>query len=234
MKGWKNQSNKSMSYIPASDANFNNWLTNFSAVLSADPSAYGESSGSAAGMASLTAAWSLAYAAATNPETRTSPAVAAKDAARFNATQEAQQIAARIRANTSVSNAQRVDIGLPVPSATPTPVPAPTSAPALALRSATPGVQLLAYSDTAAPTGKAKPYGVIGVEMWVSTGTVPATDPAACKYVGTFTKSPFRLAFGAGDAGKVMTAYARFVTRSGPAGVAQTGPWSAQLVSVII
>jgi triphosphoribosyl-dephospho-CoA synthetase len=86
----------------------------------------------------------------------------------------------------------------------------------------------LAYKAAGA-SGKSKPFGSIGVEIFRSVGTVAATDPAQAKYNGTITKSPFRQSFAAEDQGKLCTYFARFVTRSGPDGQAQVGPWSAAL-----
>lgn len=221
-------------YIPAADADFNSWLSNFDALLTADPAAYGETAGTAAAVAAVASTWAVAYALATDPSTRTSPTVAAKDAARFSAEQTVRPVAIRIRNNSAVTNAQRVDLGITVPKVVPTPIPAPTSAAILGLTNATPLVHQLQYSDSVLPDGKAKPYGVIGIEIWRSIGVVPATDPAQTSYYGTATKSPFRSQFSSDDRGKVCTYFGRWVTRSGPGGMAQVGPWSAALDAYVI
>lgn len=221
-------------YIPAADADFDNWLVNFDTLLTADPTAYGETGGTAAAVAAVTATWVAAFALATDPSTRTSPTVAAKDAARYTAEQTVRPVAIRIRNNSAVTNAQRVDLGITVPKVVPTPIPAPTSAAALALTNATPLVHLLQYSDTILPDGKAKPYGVIGLEIFRSIGVVPATDPAQCTYYGTATKSPFRSTFASDDRGKICTYFGRWTTRSGPGGMSQSGPWSAALDAHVI
>lgn len=223
-----------MNYIPAADADFDNWLVNFDTLLTADPTAYGEDAGTAAAVAAVTSAWSDAYLAATDPSTRTTPTVAAKDAARYTAEQTVRPVAIRIRDNASVTNAQRADLGLTIPKVVPTPIPAPTSVPILGFTKATPLQHELQYSDSDTPVGKAKPFGVIGLELYRSIGDVAATDPAQCTYYGTVTKSPFRVNFAAADQGKVCTYYARWVTRSGPAGVAQSGPWSSQLTAIVV
>jgi len=222
------------SYIPAPDADFNNWLNNFSTLLTADPTAVGETAGTALVLAADVTAWNAAYATATNPATRTAPAVAAKDNARVAAEATVRPIAIRIRNNAAVTDAQRVDYGVTVPKLVPTPIPAPTSFPIIGLRAATPGVHQLQYTDSDAPSGKAKPFGAVGIELWRSVGTVPATDPSQCTFYGTATKSPFRSTFITADAGKVCTYFARWNTKSGPGGMAQTGPWSAPLSVVIV
>lgn len=223
-----------MNYIPSSDANFNAWILNFSALLTADPAAYGETAGTAAAVQSVADTWSVAYGIATNPITRTSPAVASKDAARYTAEQTARPVAIRIRNNAAVTNQQRVDLGLTVPKVVPTPIPAPTSFPVLGLVMATPLQHELQYSDSATPVGKSKPFGVIGLEIYRAIGAVEAVDPAQATYYATMTKSPMRINFASDDRAKNCTYFARYVTRSGPAGKAQVGPWSAALNAIII
>ena len=221
------------SYIPASDAGFNSWLVNFDALLTADPTAYGLTAPDAAAVATVTAAWAAAYLAATDPSTRTPSAVAAKDSARSDAEAVVRPYAMQINLNGAVTDEQRVNLGLTVRKTVPTPVPAPTSAPALELVAATPGNHRLRYSDTGQGTGKAKPYGAIGVELQAYIGAAPTADPNDASYVGTVTKSPFDQPQSGANQGQMATYFARFITRSGPAGRAQTGPWSAPL-SVIV
>lgn len=216
-------------YIPAKDADFALWSQNFATLLAANPTNYGLTAGQVAPITAANTAFASAYATATNPTTRTSPAIAAKDVARADAEVLERQIAMIVRNNPAVSDALKTGLGLTIPKTTPTPIPAPTTPPQLLFVSATPQNATLAYRDTGSPSGKAKPAGSIGVELWRNVGTVPATDPAQCSFVGIITKAPFAQAFAAGEVGKIATFFARFSTRSGPAGVAQTGPWSAPL-----
>lgn len=221
------------SYIPAQDAAFRDWLLNFSTLITANPTNYGLIAGDAVIIAAQYTAFSAAYLTATNPTTRTSANIAAKDAARANAEAVVRPYAQRVRNNTTVSNALKIGLGITVPSVTPTPIPAPVVAPELGLQSAIPLQQTLTFRDPTA-LGKAKPFGVIGVEIFRAIGTVPAVDPLAASYVATVTKTPFRQTFVAGNVGNVCTYFARFVTRSGPGGASQVGPFSAPLaVSVI-
>lgn len=223
-----------MSYIPTSDAGFDSWLVNFATLLTADPSAVGETAGTAAVVQAASDAWEAAYAAATDPSTRTTPTVAAKNNARASATATVRPVAIRIRDNSAVTDAQRADYGLTIVKTVPTPIPAPTSFPILGLRKATPLQHTLQYSDSEDPDGKAKPFGVIGLELWRAVGEVAAVDPAQATYYGTVTKSPYRSNFISENRGKICTYFGRWVTRSGTGGVAQTGPWSAPLDVTVI
>jgi len=215
-------------YIPPKDADFDNWSDNFDTLLTATPASFGLVAGDAVIVAGVVATWAAAYAIAIAPATRTAPTVAAKDAARAAAEAVIRPYAVAISKSAAVTNLNKTAIGVTVPSVTPTPIPAPIDAPTLGIQAAIPLLQTLTY-EVAGALGKSKPFGSTGVEIFRSVGTVAATDPAQASYSATVNKSPFTQAFLAADQGKIVTYFARFRTQSGPAGVAQQGPWSAPL-----
>lgn len=219
-------------YIPAPDSAFALWLANFSAKITAAPTTYGLVSGDATAIAAVATPFATAFAVATDPATRTSSTIATKDTARANAELTVRPYAVRISLNPAVDDSDKVDVGVTVKITTPTPVPAPTVAPILSLISQSFGTATLAYKTTGA-TNKAKPYGVIGVEIVQSIGTVFATDPEQCDWLAQVGKSPFPIAWANDDAGKKATYFARFRTRSGPAGISQAGPWSGALNLIV-
>lgn len=219
------------SYIPTKDQDFNAWLINFNAIsVASGVATYGMTSGEVTAITGVTTAFSAALALAVDPYTRTPATVAAKDTARAAVQQLVRPIAVRVSLSPSITNAEKTTLGVTVRSGTRTPIPAPVSAPAFILESAQPGLLNLQYRDSLTPTSKAKPFGCIGVEIFASIGTTAAVDPSQCDAQGTFTKSPLQLPTGP-TAGKVVTVFGRWVTRSGPAGVAQRGPWSVALVT---
>lgn len=221
-------------YIPARDADFDAWLLNFTTLLTAAPTTYGLTAPDAVTCAAQYSAWSPAYQAAIDPSTRTPVTVAAKDAARVTAEAVVRPFAQAISKNAAVDPGDKVAIGVNLPNPVPVPIPPPTTFPQLGFRSAEPLVHIVQYQDSGLGTGKKKPFGAIGVELYRSVGTVPATDPAQASYYGQFTKSPLRSEFEAGQVGKICTYFARWITRSGPGGKAQTGPWSAPLTVAVI
>lgn len=221
------------SYIPAPDADFDNWLANFSTVLTANPTDFGLDAADATAVAGVTTTWSAAYALAIDPGTRTTPIIAAKDVARAAAEAVVRPYAVQISRNAAVTDLNKSTIGVTIPSLVRTPIPPPVEQPTIALKSAITGVQTLTYK-VAGQVGKSKPFGSIGVQLFRSVGTVAATDPAQAAYQGTYTKSPLRQQFTAPDAGKVVTYFARFVTKSGPEGTAQVGPWSDPLNLIVM
>jgi hypothetical protein len=75
---------------------------------------------------------------------------------------------------------------------------------------------------------RAKPEGVIQLELrrTVETGANP--DPGAAGPVGVFTKQPVMVEQDPADAGKTATYFGRWVTRTG-----LTGPWSLPIAMTI-
>lgn len=221
-------------YIPAKNADFQSWLLNFSTLLTANPTNYGLVAGDATIVAGVYTTWHAAFLAGTNPATRTSVTVAAMQTARATATATVRLYAQAIAINAGVSDALKVGIGVNPRNPTRTPIPAPLTVPTLSLRFMTSLLAYLAYKDTSLPAGKQKPFGAIGMQLHASIGTAVAVDPDAGRNVATYTKSPFTLPYTDGDRGKVMTLWGRWVTKSGPAGVAQVGPWSTALHFVLV
>lgn len=221
------------SYIPAKDADFATWLDNFNTLLTAAPGTYGLTAADATAVDTVASAFATSYPISQDPATRTPVTVAQKDADRSAAELVVRPFAVSISRNPAVLDADKIAIGVNVPSTVPSPIPAPVDAPDLAILSMTPGVGKFAYK-AAGSSNKAKPFGSVGVEVYASIGATHTTNPNDATYIDTFTKSPFRVVFAASDSGKAVSMFARFVTRSGPAGVAQKGPWSAVLQTVIV
>jgi hypothetical protein len=221
-------------YIPAKDADFNNWLTNFSTLLTASPTTYGLVAGDATAVAAVTTTWSAAYLAATNPVTRTAVTIADKDAARLAAEGLVRPLAVSVSLNGGVTNMDKTAIGVTVRVTTPTPVPPPTTQPALSLSGAVHNLTTLRYYDTSTPDAKAKPPGVRGIQIFQGIGTVPAIDPSQCQFLNDWTKSPNYVNYDGTQVGKIATFFGRWFTQSGPSGQKQFGPWSAPLSVAIV
>ena len=220
-------------YIPASDPGFDTWLNNLVDLIAANPTNYGLVAGDATAMDTVRDAWNTAYALLANPLTNNSPNVAAKDVARVNAEFVVRPYCQRIRANASVSDALKVGLGLNLRPVTTTPIPPPATFPILGLRSLSPLASIHQYQDSGLGSGKAKPYGSVQVQIVATVANAPAVDPSAALYKATVTKSPFSLQWAPAQQGDTATIWARYITRSGPAGEAQHGNWSAPLSFII-
>lgn len=221
-------------YIPSRDADFANWLANFDTKLTAAPATYGLVAGDATVVAAVAATFATAYTAAINPATRTSATIAAKDAARASAEATVRPYAVRISVNLGVTDANKLSIGVNLPNSARTPVPPPTTAPVLALVSAIIGQHTLGYADTTTPASKAKPFGAVGMQVYRTIAPAAAADPSAAELLTVVTKSPSVIATDSADRGKVATYFGRWVTRSGPGGAAQVGPFSGPLAVTVL
>lgn len=220
-------------YIPPKDALFALWAANFSTLLTANPALYGLEAADATAVETANVVFQTAYPIAIDPDTRTVPTVAAKDVARASLEAVVRPLAVRISRNASVTDEAKAGIGVTVRTLVPTPIPVPTEQPSIALVSATSLNQTLSYA-VALNTGKAKPFGAVGMEVYRAVGVAPTIDPRVATYMGAVTKSPFRQVFEAEDQGKYCTYFCRYVTASGPGGVAQRGPWSDALTLVVM
>lgn len=229
----KKGKNKMDLRVATTDALFDSWITNFSTLLTASPTTYGLVAGDATAVAAVTATWSASYATATNPATRTSPAIADKDAAKAAALAIVRPYNVQISLNSGVTDMDKAAIGATVAKTIPTPVPPPTTVPTLAQINVIPGQISVAYRDQSTPTSKAKPPGVIGMNLFVAIGVVAATDPSQAKFFATYTKSPLVMPTQSGDRGKHATLFAQWTTRSGAGGVAYVGPFSDPLDIII-
>lgn len=219
-------------YIPQPDAAFAAWLANFSAKLTFAPAAFGKTAGDAIAVAAQAAAFAAALISAVAPATRTSATVAAKDAARALAEAVVRPVATDISRSLIVTPANKATIGVTIPDPSRSPVAAPTTAPVLSIRAMIAGQLTLDYRDATDPTARAKPAGVVALQLFAAFGTLPATDASQLAFVAQVTKTPTLLST-AGQAGKIVSLAGRWVTRSGNGGVAQVGPWSALLTSFV-
>jgi hypothetical protein len=217
------------SYIPAKEANLNTWLLNFSTLLSASPSTYGLGPTDAANVAADVAAWTAAYTPILSPSTKTAAAVSAKNSAKVSILAQIRPYAQNISLNAGVTSAAKTAIGVNPRTSTPTPITAPTTNPVLTAQSTSTAGTIIRYRDaTASPSVKAKPYGVIGVQLFAKASVTPITDPNTLTFIENATKSPLTAALGSGAAGMTVYFAARWQTRKG-----LVGPWSP-IVSYVV
>lgn len=221
------------SYIPAPDAQFDAWSLNFSSLITTTPADYGLIAGDATAIAAVVNPFHTSYLLSVNPGTRTPAAIADKDAKRATAEATIRPYATDISRNPAVTNSDKTAVGVNLPNTARTPIPPPTTQPSLSLVSSVHFQMTVAYKDATTPTSKAKPPGATGVDLRINISTTPAPSPDNIPPYGILTKSPANIGFTAGDVGKTATYFARWVTRSGPGGQAQYGPWSAPLAVVV-
>lgn len=216
-------------YIPAKDAALNNWAQNFSSLITASPGTYGLTSGDATAIASVYSAWAAAYALVTSPSTKTPTAVQNKNADKVTLLATVRPYAQTISLNAGVSTGNKIALGVNPRTSTPTPITAPTTAPALTIVSTSTAGTILRFRDaTASPSVKAKPYGVVALQLYGNTSATAVTDPTTLTYIGQITKSPLTVALGSAAAGKTAYFAARWSTKKG-----LVGPWSTIVNGIV-
>lgn len=209
------------SYIPARDTNLNAWLINFSTLANAAPAAYGLTAGDAAVIAADVTAWTVAYTPVTSSATKTATTVAAKNSAKVIVLAAIRPFAQTISLNAGVSSANKTAIGVNPRTSVPTPITTPTTAPVLTAQSTSTAGTIIRYRDaTASPSVKAKPYGVIALQIFGKVSTTPITDPATLVYLGQVTKSPVQIPIGPISTTTANIAYfaGRWITKKGLVG----------------
>lgn len=221
-------------YIPPKDADLATWADNFSTLITASPATYGLLAGDAAAIAAVVDPFEAAYTAAVNPSTRTKPSVAAKDAAKAAMLAVVRPYAIQVRDNAGVSDSDKLDLGLTVPTTTRTPILAPQSQPLLQIVAATPLSHTIRFSDANSPQLRGKPFGAKAIALVVSYGTTIGTDPDAAVPVsivnaalavpsstGLATRQPCASVLPVEQVGKLATYWGRWVGIRG-----DVGPWS--------
>lgn len=209
-------------YIPNPDAKFNNWVNNFSTLITAAPMTYGLVAGDATAIAAVVATWNTAYALVTSPSTKTAQAVSDKNTARVTTLATVRPYAQQISLNAGVASADKIAVGVNPRTSTPSPITPPNSNPVLVIQAAQNLATIMRFRDSAAaPSVKSKPYGVLRCEVKYLVSVTPITDPTLLTQVVSATKSPFVVQFGGGDVGKQCYFAARWATRTGG-----FSPWS--------
>lgn len=93
----------------------------------------------------------------------------------------------------SITNAQRAELGLRIPSTGPSPIPAPTSAPEFAVVSTFGRTVKIRLRDAENPGRRGKPEGTQGATILMYTGesapdttninTIPPSDPSSWSFL---------------------------------------------------
>jgi len=196
-------------------------MQGFVATLSTSPSAYMVSHADCEALQLAVNAYAVAHLAATNEATRTKSAVSLKDQTRNSAEQLCRQYATMIKHNCGISDQAKIDARVRPENRGRQKIECPMTSPAINVIAATPGVHTLRYNDAMTPESSAKPFGAVGLELFIAVGDAPVTDPKEARLYGRFTRNPVTVNFAASDDRKKVTYFGRWTSQRG--GV---GPWS--------
>lgn len=102
-------------YIPAPDAEFNAWQTNFVTYANANLAALGLVAGDMTPITAAQTTWASTYPAHVTAQAAAQSARAAKDGARVAYIAQLRALVKRLQASASVSDAERASLGITIP-----------------------------------------------------------------------------------------------------------------------
>lgn len=214
-------------YIPGPDANFQAWQANFVAYANANLAALGLVAADMTPVTLAQTAWNVAFPAHVTAAAAAKAAKQTKDDARASYVALIRPLVRRLQASSVVSDAEKASLGITV-AATPGPIGPPTTAPICSIECGNRLQQTLRFVDSATPTRKAKPAGVLGVEIWNKVGGEPPASEADLRFVAVDTNAPYVMSFPVEDGGKTNYVWLRWVSPTG-----ERGPWSEQAQATI-
>jgi hypothetical protein len=185
------------SYFPRRQADLVTWANTFASVLSASPTTYGSTAPIATAFSAKATALQTAYTTATTPTTRTKATIASKNDAIDAMKVAARPIVKTIYAQTTLTDAQLIAIGLRPHDVTPTPVPAPAAAPLMTVPSIFGRNVTLKIVD-ASGDHRGKPQGCAGAALYSFVGDEPPAGTSGWQPEGNITRAVVIVNFPAG------------------------------------
>jgi hypothetical protein len=217
---------------PTKEAEFADWIANYSAKITLAPTLYGLVALDATNLATLVTGYNSAAAIVNDPTTKTAVAITNRDVAKAALLADIRSLARRIQATPTVTPGQKTGLGLPVHKTTPTVIPVPVTKPVLAIAGISKGRAVtIRIQDETTPTKNAKPFGVDGAEVYTYVPTAseaPPVDLTKWRFEGIAKRASFELNYDGEDVGK--TAYVRALWFN-PRG--ESGPASDDVTATI-
>jgi hypothetical protein len=180
-------------FFPSGDTALLAWSLNFNTLITATPTAYGLTAALATAYGTLHTAYATALAAC-EPPLRNKSAVSTKNVARTNLKNDARLLANMVNGTASVTNAQKISLGLNVRSS-PSPIPVPSTWPAMEITSVSAWTVKIKLHDSASGKKRGKPPGVSGASVFSFVGTDAPTDIGAWKFEGNTGRTVIDVAF---------------------------------------
>ncbi len=214
-------------YLPGPDADYQAWVSNFVAYANANLAALGLVAADMTPVTTNQTTFNTNFAAHISAKAAAQAAKQAKDDARGGLTAAIRPLVRRLQASSVVSDAEKAALGITV-AQTPGPIGPPVTSPIVSVECGNRLQHTLRFVDSATPTRKAKPPGVLGVEIWNHVGTEPPAGEGDLRFVAVDTNAPFVLNFPSSEGNKVAYYWLRWVSPTG-----ERGPWSEQAQATI-
>lgn len=214
-------------YLPGPDADFQAWVTNFVTYANANLAALGLVAADMTPVTTNQTTFNTNFAAHIAAKNAAQAAKQAKDEGRAGLTAAIRPLVRRLQASSAVSNAEREALGITVAQGG-GPIGPPTTAPIASIECGARLQHTLRFVDETTPTRKAKPAGVLGVEIWNKVGNTPPANESELRFVAVDTNAPFVLNYTSEDGGKTAYYWLRWVSPTG-----ERGPWGEQAQATI-
>ena len=182
-------------FFELGDADLATGSANFYSLINASGGAatYGLLAGDVTSYGVANAAYQSSYAAAINPATRTTAAIAGKDASRDLLRRGARNLALKINGTASVTDQQKIALGLK-PRSAPTPIPPITVKPVGEVVRID-GNQVTFVARQADKSKRGKPESAYGMMVYSHVGENVPNDIAAWTPEGNTTRTKVIIQF---------------------------------------
>ncbi len=214
-------------YLPGPDADYQAWVTNFVTYANANLAALGLVAGDMTPVTTAQTTFNTGFTAHIAAKAAAVAAREAKTDARTALTGTIRPLVRRLQASSVVSDAEKASLGITVAQSG-SPIGPPTTAPLTSIMCGARLQHSVHFVDEMTPTRRAKPAGVLGVEVWNHVGLTPPTDESQLRFVGVDTAAPFVVNYDAIDGGKTAYYWLRWVNPTG-----ERGPWGDQAQATI-
>jgi hypothetical protein len=168
--------------FPTTDSGLLAWSQNVLDLITPAPAMYGLVAADVTTYQAVHDIYASALAACDPPQ-RSKSAVVAKNAARTNLKNAATLLANKIYASPTVTDAQKVELGMP-PRSSPSPIPAPGTEPVINVVSTNGWTVRIRLRD-AEGSSRGKPAGTIGASVFSYVGPTAPPDLASWKFEGS-------------------------------------------------
>lgn len=214
-------------YLPKDEQQLRDWAGSFVVALASSAGKHGISAEALASLNAAVQSYVEALAVARAPATRTAANIAIKNAAKKQMLQRLRPAAQQIRANRSVPESLKVQLGIKQAGAAPARPADLSSGPQLRLERVEPLRHVLAYGERKR-LGRAKPRGAIGLQVFMYIGENPPADPLDARFLRFLSRPRYAVDFKPEQVGQSVYYYARWQSATG-----ETSPWGNTLRMIV-
>lgn len=181
-------------FPPAKEAELLTWSAQFSAKITATPTAFGLDAGQATAYAALHASYASAFATANDSTTNSKAAIIAKNnrkEALLNGPGGAWELVDVCQHWPDMTDALRGELNIRIPDTTPTPIAPPAQPPLVSILSTSGRTMEIRLRDKVNPDRRGKPVGVAGATVLYFVGENTPADPSQWMFLLNESRTKF-------------------------------------------